>query len=112
MVVQEKLPEFNNLAEQKAYALQKTDELLAELHKTKLAFDTAEEIQRLTELFTKAKDIDVNKPEGMSDKELRFYTDVAKFPTVEEYIADLKEKADVQIQTFLSFRQTLAGMQV
>jgi len=118
-MTEQNLPKFNNLMEQKLYTLQKTDELIAQLHAVKQAFDTPEEIERLTQLFNTAKEViknypDIQKYRGSTTKdglsatnEYRFYNDVAKFETVEAYIIDLKEKADTNIQTFIMFRKTM-----
>jgi hypothetical protein len=119
----EKIPEFNNLLEQKIYALQKVDELLAEIDRVKAAFDTPEEIQRLTDVFNKAKaataTVSLEEFVGSSTKdkvnatnEYKFLYDVAAFESIEDYIADLKEKADTQKNMFLMLRQTLENTAV
>jgi hypothetical protein len=118
MAEQEKIPEFNNLAEQKIYALGKCDELLMEIEKAKQAFDTPEEVARLTEIFNNAKatiasvSLEEYVSTGAQEKDYVFLADVAAFATLEDYIAGLKERAETTKQTFIMFRKTLEDTRV
>jgi len=122
MAEQEKIPEFNNLMEQKVYALGKCDELLLEIEKAKQAFDTPEEIARLTVIFNNAKTAinSISYEEyvasfGETEQAKQEYTmlkDIASFATLEDYITGLKERAETTKQTFIMFRKTLEDTRV
>lgn len=122
-MTQESVPQFNNLTEQKAYALQKTDQLIKEIDETIARFDSPEEIQRLTEVLAKAKAVcsvqtleefvaASTKDKFNATNEYKFLYNVSVFDTVEAYIADLKEKAENTKQTFIMLRQSLINTKV